>query len=51
MYEVRDIHRDPGAREEVKRILGQVRVPLLEIRGRYVSGFSRREMDRLLGRT
>jgi glutaredoxin len=50
-YELRDIERDRGAREEVRRILGRVVVPLLQVGSRYVSGYLPGEYDRAAGRS
>jgi glutaredoxin len=47
-YEERDIEDDDEAREEVVRVLGQVAIPLLEVDGRYISGFEPGVYDRAL---
>jgi glutaredoxin len=48
-YDERDIDADESARREVVRILGQVAIPLLEVDGRYISGFRPDVYDRALG--
>jgi glutaredoxin len=47
-YEERDIDSDRSAREELVRIVGRIAVPLLQIDGRYVSGYRRDVYDRLM---
>jgi glutaredoxin len=47
IYELRDIQRDRGARDEVRQILGRVVVPLLQVGSRYVSGYLPGEYDRV----
>jgi glutaredoxin-like protein NrdH len=47
-YEERDIESDDSARQEVLRILGQIAIPLLEVNGRYISGFRPEVYDRAL---
>ena len=47
-YELLDIDADPRAKEEVRRILGSVRIPLLDINGTYVAGFSPDQIRRAL---
>ena len=48
-YELRDIHRTPGARDEVRRVLGRVSVPLLGVDGAWVSGYKPDAIRRVLG--
>lgn len=48
-YELRDIHRDPGAKDEVRRVLGRVSVPLLGVNGAWVSGYKPAAIKRVLG--
>jgi len=48
-YLERDISADHSAKQEVRSIVGQVAVPLLEVNGRYISGFRRDVYDRALG--
>lgn len=48
-YELRDIHRDPDAKEEVRRVLGRVSVPLLGVNGAWVSGYKPDAIRRVLG--
>ncbi|MBW2274134.1 MAG: glutaredoxin family protein [Deltaproteobacteria bacterium] len=50
-YELRDIDLDPAARDEVRRILGSVRIPLLDIGGTYVSGYDPKEIRHVLRRS
>jgi glutaredoxin len=50
VYRVRDIDADPGAKREVQRVLGRLAIPLLDVDGRYVSGFQPAVYDRALGR-
>jgi glutaredoxin len=47
-YDERDIDADDSAREQVLRVLGQVAIPLLEVDGRYISGFRPDVYDRAL---
>ncbi len=47
-YDLRDIDDDPSAREEVRRILGNVQIPLLDIDGTYVVGYNRKAITRLI---
>ncbi|MCH7868990.1 MAG: glutaredoxin family protein [Myxococcales bacterium] len=47
-YTLRDIDDDPSAKEEVRRILGSVTIPLLDINGTYVSGYKRDTILRLI---
>jgi glutaredoxin len=47
-YFERDIEADDSAKQEIVRILGQVAVPLLEVDGRYISGFRPDIYDRAL---
>jgi len=47
-YEERDIDLDPAAKNEVRRVLGSVRIPLLDINGQYVSGYDPKAIRRLL---
>lgn len=47
-YQLVDIHTDTGARDQVRRVLGRVVVPLLKVGGTYVSGYLPREYDRLV---
>jgi glutaredoxin len=47
-YEERDIDADSRAREELLRIVGRIAVPLVQVNGRYLSGFRREVYDRLL---
>jgi len=49
-YDLLDIDADPRAKAEVRRILGSVRIPLLDVGGTYVSGFSPSEIRRALGK-
>ena len=49
-YRERDIDRDDSARDEVREILGRVAIPLLDVNGRYISGFRPDVYDRALGR-
>ena len=51
LYEVRDIDLDPAAKDEVRGILGSVRIPLLDIDGTYVSGYQPKEIRRLVSRS
>jgi glutaredoxin len=48
-YDERDIDADDSARSEVVRILGRIAIPLLEVNGRYISGFRPDVYDRALG--
>lgn len=48
-YEERDIDADDSARQEVLRIVGHIAIPLLEVDGRYLSGFRPDVYDRALG--
>jgi glutaredoxin len=48
-YDERDIDADDAARQEVERILGRIAIPLLEVGGRYISGFRPDVYDRALG--
>jgi glutaredoxin len=48
-YELRDIQRTPGAREEVRSVLGRVSVPLLGVDGAWVSGYKPDAIKRVLG--
>lgn len=50
-YDLLDIDRDPRAKEEVRRVLGSVRIPLLDIDGTYVAGFSPSEIRKALGKS
>jgi len=49
-YDLLDIDADPRAKAEVRRILGSVRIPLLDVGGTYVSGFAPSEIRRALGK-
>jgi glutaredoxin len=49
-YDLLDIDADPRAKAEVRRILGSVRIPLLDVGGTYVSGFAPGEIRRALGK-
>lgn len=40
-YTEYDVDADDGAREEVRQVLGNVQIPLLEIDGAYIAGYSR----------
>ena len=46
-YRLRDIQRDPAAKDHVRRVMGRIVVPLLKVGRRYVSGYLRDEYDRL----
>jgi glutaredoxin len=48
-YRERDIDRDASAKQELRRILGRVAIPLLDVNGRYISGFRPDVYDRALG--
>jgi glutaredoxin len=48
-YELRDIQRDPGARDEVRSVLGRVSVPLLGVDGAWVAGYKPDAIKRVLG--
>lgn len=48
LYTELDIDDNPGARDEVRRILGSVTIPLLDINGTYVSGYNRNTILRLV---
>lgn len=50
-YEEIDIDRDRGARDELERIVGRVAIPLLQVEGRYISGFRRKVYAKALGVT
>lgn len=50
VYRVRNIDVDPEAKREVQRVLGRLAIPLLDVDGRYVSGFQPAVYDRALGR-
>jgi hypothetical protein len=41
--------RAEGAKQEAQRILGRVAIPLLDVNGRYISGFRPEAYDRALG--
>jgi glutaredoxin len=47
-YELRDIDDDPSAREKVREILGNVRIPLLDVNGTHVVGYDRDAITRIL---
>lgn len=47
-YDLLDIDADPRAKEEVRRVLGRVRIPLLDINGTYVAGFSPKQIRKAL---
>ncbi len=47
-YALRDIDEDPSAKEEVRRILGSVRIPLIDINGTYVTGYNRKAITKLI---
>ena len=49
-YDLLDIDADPRAKAEVRRILGSVRIPLLDVGGTYISGFAPAEIRRALGK-
>lgn len=49
-YQLRDIQRDGAAKDHVRRVMGRVVVPLLQVGGRYVSGYLPAEYDRLAQR-
>jgi len=49
-YQLRDIQRDSAAKQHVRRVMGRVVVPLLQVGGRYVSGYLPAEYDRLARR-
>lgn len=51
VYRERDIQADDDAKEEVRSILGRVAIPLLDVNGRYISGFRPDVYDRALGRS
>lgn len=44
-----DVSRDAAAARDLVRRTGQMGVPVVEIDGRPVVGFDRRQIDRLLG--
>ena len=44
-----DVSRDPAAARDLVRRTGQMGVPVVEIDGRPVVGFDRRQIDQLLG--
>lgn len=48
-YRERDIDTDATARDEVQRVLGRVAIPLLDVDGRYISGFRPDVYQRALG--
>lgn len=48
-YDEIDIDRDAAARDELRRIVGRVAIPLLDADGQYVSGFKRSVYARVLG--
>ncbi len=47
-YLERDIDADGSAKQEVRRILGRIAIPLLDVDGRYISGFRPDVYDRAL---
>jgi glutaredoxin 3 len=47
-YTLRDIDEDPSAKDEVRRVLGSVRIPLIDINGTYVTGYDRKTITRLI---
>jgi glutaredoxin len=47
-YEERDIDADDDAKQELVRIIGRIAVPLLQVDGRYVSGFRSEVYERVL---
>jgi glutaredoxin len=47
-YTLRDIDEDPSAKAEVRRILGSVRIPLIDINGTYVTGYDRKTLKKLI---
>ena len=47
-YVLRDIDEDPSAKAEVRRILGSVRIPLIDINGTYVTGYDRKTLTKLI---
>jgi len=47
-YDLLDIDADPNAKAEVRRVLGSVRIPLLDINGTYVAGFAPKQIRRAL---
>jgi glutaredoxin 3 len=47
-YELRDIDAEPQAKEEVRRVVGSVRIPLLDIDGTYVVGYDPKQIGKLL---
>jgi glutaredoxin len=49
-YLERDIDADGSAKQQVERILGRIAIPLLDVNGRYISGFRPDVYDRALGR-
>jgi glutaredoxin len=48
-YLERDIDADSSARREVQRVLGRVAIPLLDVDGRFISGFRPETYHRALG--
>ena len=48
-YVERDIESDRSAARDLKRLLGRIAIPLLDVNGRYVSGYRRDVYDRVLG--
>lgn len=47
-YVLRDIDEDPSAKAEVRRVLGSVRIPLIDINGTYVTGYDRKTIMKLI---
>ena len=47
-YTLRDIDEDPSAKAEVRRVLGSVRIPLIDINGTYVTGYDRKTITKLI---
>lgn len=47
-YNLRDIDDDPDARDEVRRVMGSVTIPLMDVNGTYVSGYDKTTILRLV---
>ncbi len=47
-YENRDIESDPRAREELLAKTGSTSIPVVEVDGRVIRGYSPRKMEQLL---
>jgi glutaredoxin 3 len=47
-YLLRDIDDDPDAREEVRSILGNVQIPLIDFGGTYIVGYDQKAITRMI---